>query len=829
MHSLISDLKLAFRQMAKSPGFAATAILMLAFGIGATTAIFSVVDGILLRPLPFPAPERLVTLGDAIGGANWHSYGEGPVSATDSAAYTHDTHSFASLGTFESEQVELAGDGQPAQIESARMTPGVFAALGVEPLMGRLFTEQEDTQRAQLAVLSYATWKTRFGGSPAVLGRKILLNREPYVVIGVMPRNFEFPIAAGIISRCELWVPMSFTAEDLDPQNGANWSWAMIGRLKPGVTVAEAQSDAERVAQEIMRHRPAAIASFQIHAMVHPLGEVTVEQARPRLRLLFLAVAIVLLIACANLAGLLLVRAIQHQREIAVRLAVGAPAGALLRQTLIESVTLSLSGGVLGIGLAALAVRLGRTWVPTSLPRIDDIRLNWTVVTFGLVLALLTGLLCGLAPAFAALRTNVNAALKEGGRSGSAGGNHARLRSALVVAEVAIALMLVTASGLLLRSFENMMNADLGFEPDHAVAAEYSLPHQQYGDQAKVDAFNSKVLERIQQVPGVEAAALSTALPGAGTAGIEPFTAEGSAVAGNQTTAGAPFEVVGDFFGAAGIHLLRGRLLTKADLADGPLVVVVNRALAEYVWPDQNPIGKHLRLGTSQMQTPWLTVVGEVADAKLRSPDEAAGGQYYLPLAQRERDVGSFASPDDINGNAGFILIRSALPPEQIETSLRQAVGAVDPDLPLTHVETLEQVVAHSEASRRFNTVLVSGFALAALILAVLGIYSVIAFSTAARVQEMAIRMALGAERGDIVRLVLRSGLLLAGIGCALGLAGAIAASNLVRSFLFGVSRFDPLTMVVAATAVLLLAAAASVLPARRAASVDPIRALRGE
>ncbi|MGA7886878.1 MAG: ABC transporter permease [Acidobacteriaceae bacterium] len=829
MHRLISNLKLAFRQMAKSPGFAATAILMLAFGIGSTTAIFSVVDGILLRPLPFPAPQRLVTLGDQIGGTGWGSSGAGPVSATQAVLYTRDTHSFASLGTWQDEDLELSGSGEPARIAAARMTPGLFAALGVAPLMGRVFTEQEDTQRAPVAVLSYATWKNRFHGDGGILGRKIQLNREPYVVIGVMPRNFEFPIAAGTLTRCELWVPMSYTADELNPEEGANFAWGMVGRLKPGVTLAAAQSDAEQVAQEIMRGLPPDLASFHIRAMVHPLGAITVERAKPLLRLLFLAVVVVLLIACANLAGLLLVRAIQHQREIAVRLALGAPAGALLRQTLMESLALSLTGGVLGIGLAALAIRLGRDWVPASLPRIDDIRLNWTVVGFALALALLTGLVCGLAPAFAALRTDVNATLKEGGRSGSAGGNHPWLRSVLVVAEVAVALMLLTSSGLLLRSFSRMSNVDLGFNAGHAITGTYSLPHEHYANQEQVDAFNRELLQRMGQLPGTEAVALSNSQLSAHYFYSVSLVVEGDTnLQGKSSTSAGDFDIDGDFFHAAGIALLRGRRFTDADNADAPLVAIVNHEFAERYWPDQNPLGKRIRLGTPQMSTPWLTIVGEVADAKLGSPDQDAGAQFYLPLAQREKDAGSFASPEDINGNAGFILVRSALPPEQTEDALRRVVRSIDPQLPLTQVETLEQVVAHSEASRRFNTVLVSSFALAALLLAVLGIYSVIAFSTAARVQEMAIRMALGAERGDIVRLVLRSGLLLAAIGCIVGLAGAAAASSLLRSFLFDISRFDPLTMVGAAAAVLLLAIVASALPARRAASVDPMKALRG-
>jgi predicted permease len=830
MRRFFSDLKLAFRQMAKSPGFAATAILMLAFGIGATSAIFSVVDGILLRPLPFPHPDRLVTLGDRIGETGWGAGGPGPVSATQAETYTRSTHSFAALGTYQPEDLELSGGGEPAQIAAARVTPGLFAALGVAPLMGRVFTRPEDRQKAQVAVLSYATWKIRFAGDHEILGRKILLDREPYVVIGVMPRNFEFPIAAGTLTHCELWVPMSYTAEELNPEEGANFNWEMIGRLKPGVTAAEAQSDAEQVAQEIMRALPSDLTAFHIHAMVRPFAQITLERAKPLLQLLFLAVVVVLLIACANLAGLLLVRAIQRQREIAVRLALGAPARVLLRHALLESMSLSMCGGMLGIGLAALAVRLGRSWVPASLPRVDDIQLNWTVVAFTVALSLLTGLLCGLAPAFAALRTNVNATLKEGGRSGSAGGSHAWLRSVLVVSEVTIALMLLTASGLLLRSFARMSEVDLGFTPDHAISAAYSLPHENYGDQAKVDAFNRELMEKLEQLPGTKAAALSNSQLGANYFYSVAVVVQGDKGAeGGPPSAAGDFDVVGHFFEAAGIPLLRGRRFTKADDASAPLVAIVNREFAERYWPGQDPLGKRIRLGTPQISTPWLTIVGEAANAKLSSPDEDAGTQFYLPLAQREKDDGAFATPDDINGSTGFILLRSTLPPDRVEGMLRRVVRSIDPQLPLTHIETLEQVVSHSEAQRRFDTVLVSSFALAALLLAILGIYSVIVFSTAARAQEMAIRMALGAERADIVRLVLRSGLLLAGIGCVAGLAGAAAASSLLRSFLFHTSRFDPLTMAGAAVGVLLLAIAASALPARRAASVDPMKALRGE
>lgn len=826
MRNFLFDLRLVLRQLLKSPGFAATAILMMAFGIGATTAIFSIIDGVLLRPLPFPDPSRLVTLGDQLGGTDWGKRDPGFLASPEVVAYPRDTRSFSSLGGYEDTAFELSGVGEPGQVSAARMTAGAFSALGVAPLMGRVFTAQEDQEKVQIAVLSYATWKGRFAGNPRILGTKILLDRNPYLVVGVMPRDFEFPLIPGRLSRSELWVPTSLTAKDLAPDAGSDWTYGMVGRLKPGVTVAQAQSDAELVAQQTMRNYPPDLANFHIHAVVYPLQQITVLTTRPLLRILFLAVAVVLLIACANLAGLLLVRAIRRQREIAVRLALGAPARTLLRQTILESLLLSLSGGMLGIGLAALALGVGRNLLPETLPRINEISLNWTVAGFALLLAVLTGLLCGLAPAFAALRTNVNASLKEGGRSAS--GSHARLRSMLVVLEIAVALILLTASGLLLRSFANMSAVDLGFRPEHVTTAGYSLPQKQYTTQAQVDTFNNELLLRLRQVPGAESAGLTSTLPATGGGGIEAFVPDGYINHGDQLAASF-FQVTGDYFAAMEQRLLRGRFFTPSDDANGQLVVIVNHEFAEHYWPHQDALGKRVRIGTPQQKTPWMTVVGEVADAKLDSPDADAREQFYQPVAQLEKDAGTSASPTDLNGNGGFIVLRSALPPQQAEDALRVAVRSLDPQLPLTQCQSMQQVVSGSEAPRRFNTVIISCFAMAAVLLAVLGIYSVIAFSVASRVQEMAIRMALGSQRSGIMRLILQSGMKLALLGCVVGLAGAAAAARLLRSFLFGVSPFDPLVLILAAIAVFVLAGIASALPARRAASVDPMQALRGQ
>ncbi len=825
----LQDLRIAIRRLAKAPGFTLAAVLMLTLGIGATTGIFSIVESVLLRPLPFPEPQNLVKLSDTLQGADIGGNNEVGVTPQDIQNYTRDTHGFASLGGYRRSDYELSGVGEPAQINATRMTGGVFPALEVAPMMGRFFTQQEDDQKEPVVVLSYALWQKRFHGDPQILGSKILLDRKPYVVIGVMPRNFEFPLAPGLLNHTELWVPMSFTADELGPSGAASWSYQMVGRLKPGVTARQAQDDAERVAQETMRNYPAFMASLRITSVVRSLHEETVEEARSLLRILFLAISVVMLIACANLAGLLLVRAIRSRREIAVRLALGAGKSALLRQTVLESLVLSLTGGVLGLALAALGLFIGRNLLPETLPRIGEIGLDWKVVGFAFLLAMLTGIVCGLAPAFAAIRTSVNETLKQGGRTGTAGG-HQRLRSALVISEIAIAMVLLAASGLLLRSFEKMREVDLGFRPDHTLTAAYSLPRQQYDTQAKIDEFNRELVHRLQQLPGVQSAGLTSLLPDAGYDSAGTFIVDGYvAPKGEGMNLATPMAVEGNYFQAMGIPLLQGRFFTEADTATSQLVVVVNHKFAQRYWPGESPLGKRLRFGTQEMSTPWLTVVGEVADVKEGSPDAPDKQQYYQPIVQIEAAAGSLASPTDLNGNSGFIALRSATPPEQMTNLLQATAHSIDPQLPLSQVQTMEHAVSDSEAPRRFNTALIASFAGAALLLAALGIYSVIAFSAALRAQEMALRIALGSQRSGILNLVFGSALKLALVGCAIGLVGTLAASRLLHSFLFGVSAFDPLTLSVAVLGVLALAIVASWLPAYRAASVDPIKALRAD
>jgi predicted permease len=828
--SAVMDIQYTLRQLRKSPGFTLTAILMLAFGIGATTAVFSIVEGVLLRPLPFPDPDRLIVLGDDLVGSHCSDCTQSHVTTQDIRNYMRDTHSFLHLGGYQRTGFELSSTGDPVFVDGTRMSGEVFPTLTVEPFIGRWFTQQEDDQHQLVAVLSYGIWRSRFHGDEKIVGTKILLDRKPYLVVGVMPLDFEFPLIPGHVNNSELWVPLSPQPEEFTAGYAASWNLRMVGRLKPGVTLAQAQCDAQLVAEETMRNYPGFMRSLRIRSDVKILHEDTVAQARPLVHALLIAVATVLLIACTNLAGLLLVRSIRRRREIAVRLALGARPATLLRQAMVESLVLSIAGGLVGLAFAAACIRIGISLLPETLPRVREISLDWPVVAFALGLAVLTGLICGLAPAFAAIRTSVNETLKEGGRTGTPGSEHGRLRSILVVAEITIALVLLTVSGLLLRSFEKMRQVDPGFRADHTLSAFYDLPQRRYAIQSAIDSFTDAMLRNLRQLPGVEAAGISSTLPAAGDGGGVAITVEGYV---SQRGAGLNMAAVslvqGDPFQALGIRLLRGRLFNDSDKADSRLVTIVNRKLAEHLWPGQDPIGKRLRRGMQETPTPWLTVVGIVDDVKLGSPDSGTAEQFYQPAAQQVVSEGAFASAGELTATYGYIVLHTDTPPEQMENSLRAAVRNVDPQLPLIQIQTMEHVMSGSEAPRLFNTVLISAFALIALFLAVLGIYSVIAFSVALREQEMAIRMALGCQRQGVRHLVLISAAKLGAIGCLLGLLAATAVSHLLRSFLFEVSPFDPLVLLLSAAAMLLFALAASALPATRAAKIDPMIALRGD
>jgi predicted permease len=822
MYAIARDLRFAIRQLLKAPGFSLTVVLTLAFGMGAVTAIFSLVEGILLRPLPFSDPDRLVLLGDHLGSGS-----STPVTAREIGTYSNASSAFSSLGGYISTNYEVSGGAIPDEVNAARFTAGVFATLGVSPIVGRVFTKQEENARQPLAVISYALWLKRYHRDPHVLGRSLLLDRKPYSIIGVMPRSFQFPLEDAQIDQAELWVPMSLTPEELSEEHAGFWGYHMVARIKDGVALSQAAQDADRVAKQIMRSLPAAQSAIPIRGDVVPLLEYDVAEVRPLLRTLFLAVAVVLLIACVNVAGLLLVRAIRRRREYAVRLALGARSGAILRESIFEGLLLSVAGGLLGLAFAAIAIRTALNLLPESMPRADSISVDAFVTTFAFLLALATGALSSLAPAFAALRTNLTESLKDGLRTGPGSSSHSRLRSALVVSEIAIALVLLTISGAFLRSFQKMRAVDPGFRPDHVLVAGYRLPLQQYSTEASTDSFNRAVVDRLSSKPGVIAAGITTVVPESGGFGETAFTIEGEP-APNWKLKFAMFATTyGDYFRSMGIPLLDGRYFTEDDRADTALVVIINQSMAKHSWPGQRAVGKRMHVGSPKQPLPWATVVGVVADTKMGSRDQPSDDQWYTPAEQPATLHGIEPAGKLTDPASGFITLRSSLPPEQMTQTVRYAVADVDPLLALQQVQTMDEALSNNEAPRRFNTDLITTFAVGALLLAITGIYSVVALSVSLRTHEIAVRMALGAQRTRIARLVLASSAKLALLGCGIGVVGSLAASRLVTSFLFEVSATDPLIYLAGVVIMMLMALLAAAIPARRAASADPANALR--
>lgn len=820
MYEVAQDFRFAFRQLRKAPGFALTIVLVFALGIGATTAMFSLVESILLRPLPFSNPERLVLLGDHLGNGSGIS-----VTGREVAIYSDATGAFSTMGGYISSSYELSGGATPEEINGARFTAGVFPTLGVRPLLGRTFTPQEDEGHQPVAVISYALWLNRFQRDPNVLGKTIALDRKAYTIIGVMPRGFEFPLTTGHLDQAQIWVPMSFRPDEISQESGS-WGYQIVARLKDGVTLSEAAQDADRVARQIKSTFPPSMSTLQIRGDVTSLMEYDVSEIRPLLRTLFLAVAIVLLLACVNVAGLMLVRAIRRNREYAVRLALGARSGAILRQSLFEGLLLSSIGGVLGLGFAALAIRMALDVLPESMPRIDSISMDATVAAFALVLAVATGAICSLAPAFAALRTNLTESLKDGART-SGGSHHAWLRSTLVVSEVAIALVLLLVSGAFLRSFQKMRAVDPGFRPDHVLVASYRLPMNQYSKNSSIESFNQGLVDRLSSKPGISAVGITTALPATDVTPLATYTIEGQPADSWKIKFAAFSITYGDYFRAMDIPLLDGRYFNLDDRADSPLVVIVNQTMARHCWPGQRAIGKRIHLGNPQKGLPWATVVGVVADTKRGSPDEPSDDQWYMPAEQPAILYKPELNTSPTFPTAGYIALRSALPPDQMTQTLRSTVAEIDPLLALQQVQPMTEVISNIEQPRRFNTDLITAFALGALLLSITGIYAVVAFSVSLRSQEIAIRMALGAQRTTIAGMVLSSGAKLALAGCLLGVLGSLAVAQLIRSFLFEVSPNDPVIYASGVAIMMLMALLASAVPAARAASTEPVEALR--
>lgn len=823
MSSHVKELRHCLRRLLMARGFSFTVIVMLGVGIGTTTMMFSLIEGILLKPLPFQDPARLVELGEHVS--------DGPgigATARDIAVYSAQSSAFSATGGYENTSYELSGGAAPESVSGARVTAGVFRTLAVQPAQGRAFSADEEAARANLAVISDSLWLRRFHRDPHVLGQVVELDRKAYSIVGVMPRGFEFPVRAGRVNQAQVWVPMSLTPEELSDEAAGRWGFKIVARLKDGVTMEGAAQDAARVANEIMRNFPPTMGTIRIRGDVAPLSQVVTGQTRPLLRALFLAVCVVLLIACANVAILMLVRAVRRHREHAVRLALGAGSGAMLRGMLWEGLVLSTAGGLLGLGLSLLMLRSMINLLPDSMPRIDSVSVDGRVLLFALATSLFTGVICSVAPAFAAMRTNLLESLKESTRAGTGGASHSRIRGGLVTAEIAIALMLLTLTGALLRSYLKMLMVDPGFQPEHLVVAGYQLPLREYGTDEAVNRFDREVLDRLRNEPGVTAAGMGNTLPSSGDSGLAGYTLEGERTEGWKLKFAAFGEISGDYFNALGIPLLAGRAFDENDRGDRPPVVIVSKSMAEHSWPGQNPLGKRLHAGNpKRTNMSWATVVGVVGNTRIGPRDSEGNDQWYIPDAQPDTLFGKGSTERRALPEGGFIVMRSALAEPEMMSMVRAAVAKVDPQLALDPVESMSQVVAKTEGPRHFMTELIGAFALCALGLAITGIYAVMSFSVSVRTQEIAIRMALGAQRHEIAGLVVRGGIRLALVGCGLGVAGSIAASRLVRALLFGVSSTDPLVYVSSVVVMLSVTALAAALPAARAAREDPVRALR--
>jgi predicted permease len=825
VHTLVKDLQYALRQLRKAPGFALTAVLTLAIGIGGVTAVFSVMEAVMLRPLPFKDSGGLVSLHESFE----RDSHELRLSAPDVLMFERESRAFSAVGGFIGSAYELTGAGAPFKAGAERVTASLFPILGIEPLLGRVFTQSEDDNAAPVTVISYALWKERFHSDPNVLGTTIELDRRPYTIIAVMPRSFEFPLDAGRLSHRDLWVPMSFTPVEKKSE-GNNFDYSALARLKPGITMPQAQQDVDRIVEEIQAQYTAG-GGLRLHGYFITLQEEVIHNARPLLRILLGAVALILLIACVNLASLLLVRAAGRRREFGVRLALGAARRTMLRQLLTESLALSCIGGAAGAALAVVLVHGAAAKLPDSLPRLSEIAVSWPLLVAATVLTGISGLICGLAPALESMRGDVLNSLRDGGRGAGQGPRQSRLRSGMVMLEVGLAMILLVSSGLLLRSFWKMLEVDPGFEPAHVLTASLSLPAHDYPAQSNVDAFFANLGQRLEAEPGVKAVGFASNIPIVGQRsgrliapeGYVKSSGEGWIIASNYLTQG-------NYFEAIGIALVRGRYFTAADAQPGaPLVTIVSQSLANRYFSGKNPIGMRIKIGPDfASPMPAMTVVGVVGDIKQGARDEATVPQMYEPLSQAVADLGPFGAMIGVAGDMN-IVIRAAGDPVALETALHRTVHQFDSLLAVANLTTMDDIVAATESSRRFNTIVLTSFAGIALLLSLLGIYGVMAYSVAERTREIAIRMALGATRDNVLLRTLRHAFLLTATGAAVGLAASLGLTRLLVSLLFDVKPLDGPVMVNAIILLFLCALLAAWLPARRAASVEPMQALRTE
>jgi predicted permease len=806
-------LRITCRTLAKSPAFSLTAIAALALGIGANTAIFSVVNQVLLNPAGVSNPERIASLRVKYDKLALKSIG---VSVPDFSDVQKSTQLFESGAILGQGDYNYTGSGMPERLQGASVSLQWFDVFGAKPRLGRLFQPEEDQPKAnQVVVLSYAAWKRLFGQDPSVLGRTIELNRLPYRVIGVMGPEFRWPAAT------DLWVPLGLAAEDYSPGNRFNENYDAVVRLKPGVSFQQASAYVQILTNRLRNDgtRGGTYAKDADWGMfLVPFTDYIAGDTKTPMLVLLASVGFVLLIACSNIAGLMLARASGRSREIAVRAALGASRWNLIRQTLAESLILSFAGAIIGLALSFAGVRGLLALAPENSSVALDVRMDPTVLLFTAFAAIAAGILFGIAPAWQISRLDRFDSLREGGRSGSAGLRRQKMRSGLVIGEVALALVLLVGAGLFLRSLASLQDVNPGFQPLGLISGSVTLPDAQYGDAAKQIAFYNAVLDRLSTLPGVSNVAAAVPVPFTGQSGSASFSIEGRpSPPGDPGPHGDIGFVSPGYFATMKIPVKRGRVFTDQDRSNTTAVALIDETLAREYWPNQDPIGQHISSGGPK--TPWATIVGVVGHTK--TSDLAADvvkGRYYYPLLQQ-----SFSFPFTT------FIARTDADPARLTSPLREAVRAIDPSLAVSRIKLLSDLVSASLAPRRFVVTLLGIFAGLALLMAVIGLYGVISYSVTQRTQEIGIRMALGAQASEVLGLVIGQGMQLAGIGAAIGLMASLAFSRLLKNQLFQVSAFDPLTFLITALVLVTAALLATYIPARRATRVDPMEALRYE
>ncbi|MFN7949055.1 MAG: ABC transporter permease [Blastocatellia bacterium] len=816
---MFQDLRYGARLLRRYPGLTAVAVLAIALGTGANTAVFSVVNAVLLRPLAYRDADGLVMVWGNFLKLGLEHLG---AKAAEYADYRQQSQVFAELAAFNMASFSLTENGHaPERISGARVTASLFPLLGAQAAAGRTFAPDEnEAGRDRVVIVSHGLWQRRFGAELNIAGRTLMLDGQNYTVIGVLPAGFQFPHRSFPFAEpAEVFVPLVFDAAQVAKREG-QWEHFVIGRLNANVTPDQARAQMNALAgtfeQQYRGYRGPNGEDGGWRITLEPLQSVVTGSSRAALFVLMGIVSLVLLIACANVASLLLARAAGRQKEIAVRLAMGAPRLRIVRQLLTESVLLALFGGALGLLLAdrgtALLVRLN----PDSLPRTNEISIDGRVLIFTVAVSVLTGLLSGLAPALAASRPDLNRTLKESGAPLLPGWRRIQFRHLLVTGEIALALMVLVCAGLMLNSFLRLTQASPGLDSQQVLTAEISLPAAKYADRAQAAAFYEQLLAKITTLPGVQSAGMSSITPLSGTAIDDPFSIEGRPLDPNHFTVAGHQTISPGFFRTLSIELLKGRDFTAGDAAGAPAVAIINEAMARTYWPDQNPLGQRLKLGAPRAPGNWAAIVGVVRDIPHRGLDSAPKPDWYLPHAQ---------SP----GRTMTLFVRTAVDPVTLSPAIRREVQALDAAQPVTSIRTLSQVIDASVAPRRFQLLLLGVFAAVALLLSATGIYGVMSYLVAQRTREIGIRMALGAERNEVLKLMLRQGLTLALAGVTLGLVGSIAVTRVMQSLLYGISATDPATFVVVALLLIAVALAACWIPARRATRVDPVIALRSE